>query len=211
MPPSDDDFRELCVFNLQPCRYVHSSWLQTLAHGELTQRLSQDPRVSSPLNRYLLNRFGLLGDYCFALEGYARSVAVLPTEKLARLVRLAGLVQHSQQLRQVISAQEVAHVRAQMGESDYQFTLNRAPFVISPANLPRLDLPRDDLPRHCDRVGMYYLSASLHQQPVAVMNRVLLKLHYELAADADAVPPSITPALATLLMSKLKKIVCSSP
>ncbi len=199
-----EDLQLYCEFNLKLQSITHPSWLKALPHSALTAQLINSEKTQKSISHYLLKAFGLKNNYCFEFSDEVRRTALLSGAKLARLIRLAGLVHLSRVIRHTIRSDEVVNIRNVLSDVDYQFAIHRAAFVLPESKLPTSNLQITDLSEQINRYGMYYLLAFFNAQPSAIVKRVLLKIEYGCAHYADEVPAEFNHALGKLMIEKLK-------
>ncbi|HYC37708.1 MAG TPA: SctK family type III secretion system sorting platform protein [Usitatibacter sp.] len=187
-------YLRLHEFNLLPSRNLDTSW-----HGELFPAAMQpllarsdalDARAHRWLSAYLLQTPRLAGEG-FWSPSTALSLALLAPPALMDLARRIGVALASGTLRSLLAGRGAAQARHSLGESLHEFALQRAPLLITRAELEAAaglggKVEAADLAPGVERVGIAALRAAWEAE--GLWPRASLKLPRALATAAEAAP-----------------------
>ncbi|MCP4745711.1 MAG: YscK family type III secretion system sorting platform protein [Desulfobacteraceae bacterium] len=173
-------FRAVDEFNRMICRYIHPSRLaQTGIPEEIYTGIKDAKRLERRLSVFLLSHFNLAGNYIYDFESPVRRLALLPADKLQRLVFYAGITINAKTISHVISRKILDRIKLSIGAAGYQFAMRKAQFLADGSsfsfNEPLL-IESITSKQIMDR-GLRCLSACLVSQPDALIKRTELKLH----------------------------------
>ena len=161
-------------FNFLPLRYIHPSWLKTVFGGKYIEEMRSCSRTEYRLSQYLLSYFELENDYCFDFTNQVNTIALLDESKLSEIVRYAGLVINSEQIKKNIAREDVVQLKHQIGEKAYLFALKRAPFMGTIPDFPSHEYKSENLLTNIRISGAQCLAA-LFSDNTAILKRVFFK------------------------------------
>jgi hypothetical protein len=183
----------LCRFNGRLAADVHPRHLGNNLDEGLFERLRLSPRAEAVLSRWIVRRFELdpQGHWDFA-EPRLR-LALLPAERLARLIRMLGLTMLCRRIAHEVVGRRVRQLRESLGEVEYEFAVKRAPLLARqlPVEFEGSELA-DDPAGQATELGYRGLACCLVGAPPQVLQRVALKLPPD--ADISRHPPAIDAA-----------------
>lgn len=168
-------------FNYKPDRYIHKSWLATVPNGDLLEKLrSTGKRDTTQLSQYLLSQLGFNGEFYFDFSNNPlANIALLPLKSLEELIKYIGVTYNFQEIRQIISNQEVRLLKNALGEHVYDFAFKHSP-DIARNNLSTLEYT--SAARLHEKIissGFACLNSAFKQQPYALRKRLIIKLPRE--------------------------------
>lgn len=178
---------ELLESHALPTRYMDPTWWQPdWLPEQLFERLNRNPRGQRHLSRFFLKHAESPDYSLFRGEPAHVDLALIPRQRLNRLIFLAGVTLLSPAIAQVLRGQDRSRIRDRLGESDYQFAIRRGRFLLQQARLrDRIeDIGQSDLSEaddQCRRLGIGSLAAALKDAPQPLIHRTRLKLPRNLA------------------------------
>lgn len=168
---------QIAAFNFSPLSYIHESWLATLPGHQLLGTLKDNQRVGRRLSAYVLERLNLDAQYLFDFSDPFSRLVLIETDQLARLVIHLGLCINSEFIRHIVLRNELAQVKADIGENAYRFALKRAPHLGPiPISLRRGTANRDDYRANCIASGMRCLGVAYSSAERALTGRLVVRL-----------------------------------
>lgn len=141
-------------------------------HDDIAAKLIGCPRLQQRLSRRWLHRAALQDVSQIDFSTGLRWLALCDSRTLIQLCRYAGAVWHAETIRHLILSEEMAAIRAELGEACHDFALHQhdlAPIVpIVPRFAQLLDAIAED--------GVRCLLYEFADAPLAVFERLLWKL-----------------------------------
>ena len=176
------------TFMRRPAAFIDGARLATCFDSglrlELCARLREASRLQDRLSTLIIKHYALPAPIApEAVNEIDRKVALLPTQRLADLIRRSGAIYWGNAIANVVLADEVRLLHERLGEALCAFARAKralsgpavafAPLVAAPARVMEDG-------RHC-------LAAWCQSQPEAVAARVRLK--FPPSPDIDSAPP----------------------
>lgn len=177
---SNSDGLDLVMdFNFRPLSYLDYSWLTGLPESitslmKLVEEPARDADVSQQVNQAL----DIHNDYFFDFDDPITQVALLGKLQLRRVIYLAGLALLQNDIRRVVTRQEVQRLNQAVSEKDLEFVTRRASRLTKGLDLEVLPVKpvRVEFNTQAELLGLQCLGASLENYPHALQKRVMLKL-----------------------------------
>ena len=195
MPP--DRFRELLRFNFLPTSDIDASWWQPEWLADVSSNPLDFPgRAQFYLSRFFLKQIDLADRFDFDFSPHEKQIALLPSERLQRLVYLVGLTFQSQRIAHVIRSSERQAIKNAIGDEDYFFATKQSVRLLEEARFSSPPFAKDrdgfgDLSKECHRAGIANLATVMQEFSTAFIRRLQLKLprdrveNYWQACDSD--------------------------
>jgi hypothetical protein len=178
-------------FNCRPAADVHREHLAGHLDGALFGRLRGSRRAEQTLSSWIVKRFELdpRGHWDFAEPRWR--LALLSGDQISRTARLLGVAAMHRRIAQTVLGPQIRALRESLGESDYQFALKRAGFLVRqmPAELEPQSIASDAAGQAAE-IGWFAVRGCLTGAPPAIMERVALKL----PPETDIRRPASLPA-----------------
>ncbi|MCP3877881.1 MAG: YscK family type III secretion system sorting platform protein [Sulfitobacter sp.] len=199
------------TFNFDPCSFVHDSWIASVPHGVLAQRLRDEPGAVAQASRYLRQAFELEGDPCDDFSAPRSRLALLDGDSLSLLSLYLGLALRSHELRSEVRGERLRSVKLSVGDDAYAFAVKRAPFLGSMPVFPYE--PGSDEPKlRFTLIGLRFCVAQLADLNSGLRRRMMLKMPrdwmpaFETAEDRTGRPDADN-GLASIVLKLIKDIL----
>ncbi len=124
------------AFNFRAAAYLHPGRRAHLL-PELPARLWQLPRLQERLSLQVLERAGIVSPPCFDVPHPGWALALLPTERLARLATHIGALAVGASVRTSLSREQVLGWKQKLGSDAYRFAMTSAS-LLTHGKLPEL-------------------------------------------------------------------------
>ena len=202
---SDDYYLKLVLdTNVNLLSQIDETWLNHLPHGALCLKLVTDVDAREKLQEYLQNYYAWMGEYEFDALCWPGQLAMLPSQDLKQLLLYLAVWYFSQEIRHLVTAEQVAGIRDAIGENAYDFAIKQAPYIYrneyrkehsnstAPKPDEKLTLTQLMITEHCgqsdnigntikdnlSRVGLMLIARELSLLPQALSMRLFSKLPY---------------------------------
>jgi len=182
---SQASFPSSYAFNFLPSRYIHEEWLRQIFgdvyDDNLRTKILKSPFADTRLNRLILKKFGLKGQYCYDFDSFARRLALMPNQDLVKIVKIIGMIPYVDDLKKIIDGKDVKKIRSCIGNKEYRFLIKRLPFLLSEKlllQMRRLKIDTFDINKLEDQSfnnGINCLLIWIHSEPLSVSQRIRLK------------------------------------
>ncbi len=192
---SDPSFPSTYAFNYLPSRYIHEDWLKQVlgdfSNKELQGKICKSPFSDARLNRLILSQFGLVGQYCYDFDDFARRLALMPNNELQKIIKTIGMIPYVDDLKKIIDKKHVEQIRACIGLKEYRFLITRVPFLLSEKFLSQINAIQvkpfdlDHIEMLCFENGINFLLLWIEDQPLSISQRLRLKLKTGLNWESD--------------------------
>ncbi len=160
----------LMSFNSNPAAYAHPEQQRRLL-PELPQAVWLEPRVAGRLSAQLLARSGLGDATVYETPKGLWPVVLLRSDRLQRLALHIGALVLGIRIRSSLSRDHVLGWKRKLGEEAYSFAMNSA--ALLPSGLVPLDSVATS---SAEEIGGSIILAALENEPIALRDRVALKL-----------------------------------
>ena len=195
--------QRISEFNRFPTRYAHPSWWPQGWGPDWKKGIIADSRSEARLGEAMLQHWELPYRPCFDFGAPMRRLALLDPAPLNRLVLLAGLARHAEEISRIIVRSQVQKLRFQIGEEAYKFVLLRAPLLTG--QLPAGDGATEttDWAERATFTGLSMLSACLGPELQIMSGRVSLKFSRGMIEAWDVKPCPEAPEVLFRLFRKV--------
>ncbi|MEO0317654.1 MAG: hypothetical protein RL404_1331, partial [Pseudomonadota bacterium] len=160
------------AFNFRAATYLHPDRRAQLL-PELPERLWRAGRVQERLSEEVLERAGISSAPCFDIPHADWVLALLPTDRLARLAMHIGALALGASVRNSLSREQVLGWKQKLGSDAYRFAMTSAA-LLSIGKLPELK-SHDPL-----NLGYSLMTGDARRMPEGMRERFLLKLPSDL-------------------------------
>ncbi len=156
------------AFNFRAAAYLHPGRRSHLL-PELPESMWQVARIRDRLSEMVLERAGIASAPCFEMPHAGWVLALLPTERLARLATHIGALAVGTSVRTSLSREQVLGWKQKLGNDAYRFAMTSAA-LLSIGKLPEL--------KSHDPVDLGYslMAGEAVRMPEGMRERFLLKL-----------------------------------
>ena len=197
------------AFNFAPAGYLHDSWLDSLPHGELVQKLRKVPPAAGYVSEYILQTLELNHQYCYDFSKRSARLALLHGRVLEHLFLYLGLTLRNQELRREILGERIRSLRKTLGEHEFAFAIKRAPFLGAIPDFPYEPEASDPRTRFT-MIGARFCALSCSAFGEGLLRRMALKLpaawsNCLLEASADDMQANTDSALPPLIRKLIKE------
>lgn len=158
----------LYTFNFRSATYLHPKRRSSLL-PELPTAIWQSRRIHDRLSIQVLRRAGISSEPCVVVPHCGWVLALLPTDRLARLAMHIGALAVGASVRSSLSRDQVLTWREKLGSEAYRFAMTSAS-LLAIGKLPDL---RE---YHPIDLGYALMAAESSQMPEGMRERFLLKL-----------------------------------
>ena len=162
-------------FNRFPTRYAHPSWWPAGWGWDWKGKFPETSRAETRLGESLLRHWDFPAAPCFSFDPPARRLALLDPVPLNRLVLLAGLARHADEISRILVRNDVKELRRQVGEDAYKFVIFKAPLLTGPLGAGDGAPPVPDWTARALFSGLSMLTTVLGQDALDIRGRVGLK------------------------------------
>lgn len=161
-------------FNRFPTRYAHASWWPKGWNDGPAGLAGDGGRAETRMGEILLRRWGLDARPCFGFDALPGRLALVDPEPLNRLVLLAGLARHAEEISRILERTRVQAIRRQLGEEAYAFAVFRAPLIAGTLGIGSPGTVAPDMGTRAVATGLGMLAACW-QGGRASVSRLALK------------------------------------
>jgi hypothetical protein len=190
----DGLFPMVWQFNHRPASYTHPSHLPEFAERpKLLEFLRGSRRSNAVLSRALLERFGLDGSWCYDFSSVTRRLGLVDGPTLERLAVYLGAAMHAEEMRRVVSRDELAELREKVGEDVHLFAIKRAELLAGGLvpEVPRSLAGSGDWLERLAVSGLSCFSSLMAAEPSSVGTRFRLKFPAAVPWPASAPLPTV--------------------
>ena len=184
-----DDWPQTYVFNFLPLGYVDPTRLPSTLQTSTIEAAEQSHTVAGHLNKYLLEEFDLIGKWVTVFnDTVSRALALMPSSVFVEIVRFLGLCSAGQSIRNLITPDDIRQCKAQIGNAEFDFVLNKSPLIAPQKILPDRGIPVADLTNdNLLASGAAIVGSAMASEPTALKSRLTLKLPKTITLDADGI------------------------
>lgn len=115
---------------------IHPSWITTLPHGKLVNKLRASPAATELIGEHIRKHLHIQNSGSFQHEeSLVKDLSLLTPKDFESLVLKAGTVQLSGRIKQVIKADDIKRIKDALGQDLYTFAVFTASslYPLSPA------------------------------------------------------------------------------
>lgn len=175
----DDLLRLVCAFNVDPLGFVHPSRLERFVSAPISDYLGKSRRVHRKLARMLMEKLGIdgLSNRFYHFEEAHYRLALVENETLIQLLNWVGAAYYSQQIKRLVSKEQVIALQKAIGSDGYEFAVKRAPFLISPEalKLSAYEESPSDIVAAVRKAGVECFEICFAGAPISFQKRFSLK------------------------------------
>jgi len=192
-----------------PSRYLHSSWRAKIFPEGVGEAVwscdAAHDHLSSHINEALaLSDFVVTPD----LDHVAWTIALMPGDRLFRLMMHLGVVVVSTEIRNAVSRPDIQTIVDQIGRELYNFSLQRAGLIYAqpptPASLP-LAQRFSDIGLRVRRIGRDLLGRFMNGCDPALWERVQLKFDYDAQDEAVQGTSTVTDTVMRRIVPRIMR------
>lgn len=183
-----DRLASVLEFNFMPLSYMDSSWWRDeWLLRDRFERLRRCAKAQPHLSGFVRKRLDLPLILDFDYQSPIGRLALSGAERLAQLVRFAGVTRLSPRIASVLRQSEVKEIKQRIGADGHEFALRSGRLVLRQTRLDKATAPElgpdlGKLDEVCWALGVEGLAAALAGAPAPLTRRLQLKLPKSLVA-----------------------------
>lgn len=181
-----ETFALIHEFNLEPARYLHYSWAETMMQGTLYEYLIKSRRGERIVSRQILKNHNLENAFYFDFSHNLKRLALVDSKTIQTLFFLVGVGLCHMHIRHMIQKDALDSLKKTIGEDAYRFATRTAPLLVGNQQfdfLPQSELMPDK--ESFSLLGAKCFSAFYSGEAPALIQRIRLKLPRHLNLNFD--------------------------
>lgn len=190
--PHDPELWEAIIhFNGPLFEDIHNSWLTRLSLQKTICSIGRCSRSQRLLAHYIFDQYGVDSPNDMNFSDVNKRLLLLPGSSLVDIVVLCGVTLCRELLAKVILSKPLKLIKHQLGEECYQFSMNKACFLIShvPDELTMRSVSdaefMKDPVKWVHTCGLRCLGGALGGYPRSHLKRTAIKLPYHWQSMLD--------------------------
>jgi YOP proteins translocation protein K (YscK) len=178
-------------FNVAPARFVHSSWLESVADYTRVSSLCGQNRFHT-LSRYLCSSFQLNDHFCWDFSRPGTRLLLLPGSVLTNMILFTGLAIHHRTISYCIEGAVIEKMKRSFGDSGYSFALENAELLVGSMGAAPEKTEIDDLVSRVRLTGLSTLTNAVGELREGWEKRLRLKFSRSSSFDLPKGEPENT-------------------